>query len=393
MSRFKLNDFLTNWYNFNPNMEITFKDDQPPEKVKDPIICHCKICGGTFESNPNNLKLAMKRNSKTKGCRICSGQAVQKGVNDFATLHPELMKYIVNPDDVSNIISSSNSRKKILCKCDICHYQAKKYPYDLIRYGFNCPCCTSGFSAPNRFIRVLMSQLPIEKLFFEYKRQWTQEKIYDCYFEYNSQKYVIEMDGEQHFRDAWYQTKEEHRDNDKLKDQLAKDNNVIMIRINCKNTDYDYLYNNINNSILSQLFNLNTVDWDKCKDALKNDLLIQVCNYFNENKNNEKLTTKEIAEHFNIAPNTVTRYLNKGTQLDLCQYNGREFVNKAVKKAVGKSQIVYNLNGEIVGKYDTITELRRVFPELTRSDTDKISYAQNHGQNKVKIKNYYFERI
>ena len=202
MPNFNFTQFLKDWNNFNPNIEISLKDDQPPKKISDLVICHCKICGGTFENTPSNLKASIRRNSKTKGCRICSGQEIQKGINDFATLHPECMKYIVNPDDVANIASSTFGGKKFLCKCDKCNYQEKKRIYDLIRYGFCCPKCSTGVSSPNRFIRTLISQLPVENISFEYRSKWTQGKYYDCYFEYNNKKYVIEMDGSQHFRDA-----------------------------------------------------------------------------------------------------------------------------------------------------------------------------------------------
>ena len=37
------------------------------------------------------------------------------------------------------------------------------------------------------------------KIKFEYKDKWTNGKIYDVYFEINNEKYVIEMDGAQHY--------------------------------------------------------------------------------------------------------------------------------------------------------------------------------------------------
>lgn len=380
--------FKQEWNDFNPNMDIQALEF--PITTRSKIQCNCHICNGTYESKIANLKMAIKRNSKFKGCRICSGQQIEKGINDFATLHPELMKYIVNPKDVENVASSTN-KKKILTKCDKCGSKQEKNIYDLIRYGFKCNICDDGITFPNKILRSFMLQLPVFNLKFEYKSNWTQNKIYDCYFEYNNQKYVIEMDGEQHFRDAFYQSYEERHQNDLLKDKIAEENNIIMIRINCSNGSYEQIYANIINSLLfTSIFNKEQVNWEKCKDFISQDsLLIQVCQYYNENF---EPSTEEMAQKFNISKTTVLRYLNKGKELELCNFTGHLRCEEGARKARGKIQLVYDLNNNFIGEYQTITELRTIFPELSKRDTDRISYAQNHGQKKVQIKNYYFER-
>ena len=57
---------------------------------------------------------------------------------------------------------------------------------------------------------------------------------------------------------------------DKEKNILASNHNIIMIRIDCKESNLNYIKNNIINSQLSVLFNLKNVDWNHIDALSKN---------------------------------------------------------------------------------------------------------------------------
>ena len=74
-----------------------------------------------------------------------------------------------------------------------------------------------GFSYPNKISRQVFTKLPVQNLKFEYQDTWTDKKIYDVCFEYNNKKYIVEIDGEQHFYDSKWSTAKEEQANDKYK--------------------------------------------------------------------------------------------------------------------------------------------------------------------------------
>lgn len=78
------------------------------------------------------------------------------------------------------------------------------------------------------------------------------------------------MDGKQHFEDGSFNFKgkrvsidlKKQQEIDKIKDKLAKENNVEIIRINCSGYN-DEIIENIEGSLLGKLFNFSNFDWKK----------------------------------------------------------------------------------------------------------------------------------
>ena len=83
------------------------------------------------------------RTSMSSGCPYCSGRLAISGVNDFATLYPDLVsmwseKNIVQPTEVS-----ANSSKKYLWKClkNTSHEEWLRDVYGIVN-GSRCPQCS-----------------------------------------------------------------------------------------------------------------------------------------------------------------------------------------------------------------------------------------------------------
>lgn len=314
-------DFIEECKIINPNIEIISKYT----KSSEPVDCKCLICGGTYTVLAARVK-------EGRGCPICAGLKIQIGINDIATTNPEIVKFFKNTEDVYTHTRGMN--KKCIFQCPDCKYEAKRQVCDVVKYGFSCPKCADGVSYPNKFSRSLLEQLPVQNIQYEYSPKWANGRRYDNYFEYNNQKYILEMDGGFHFI-KYYKSNlpiDETKRIDVLKDKLAKENNINVIRINCLYSDPTFIINNILASQLSVMFDLTKIDWVKCKINASKNLVKVICDYYNEHK---EFGAVEIGRHFNINQTTITRYLCMGTEIGFCEYK-RPMKNKS------KPIILYN---------------------------------------------------
>ena len=113
-----------------------------------------------------------------------------------------MVKYFVDINDAYKY--SKGSSKRVKLECPLCHKNKSMEICNLITRGFKCNYCSDTISFPNKFARAVLSQLPITNFKTEYSPKWISPKKYDNYFEYNNQKYILEMDGEFHYIETSY---------------------------------------------------------------------------------------------------------------------------------------------------------------------------------------------
>ena len=238
---------------------------------------------------------------------------VLKGVNDIATKEPWIADYLVDKSLAEKYCP--HSTKYVDFKCPDCGTVIKRKIMHIHRNGFCCPQCSDGVSFPNKFGRFFIKQTPAENIEFEFKREWTNKRYFDIYFEYKGQRYFIEMDSGIHFKNAYFKTYEQVKENDDYKDELARKHGIKMIRIKCGNSEPEYIIENIKKSVLSEIFDLNKIDWGNCERHAMSSLIIDVCKEYNRNK----LLMQEIAKKYDLCYNTVCNYISKGKRLGLCR--------------------------------------------------------------------------
>ena len=74
----------------------------------------CRKCGRSW-------KAEIRNRSRGIGCAVCSGKACGKGINDLATVYPEIAEEFdsskngINADEIA-----AHSQKKVWWKCKIC---------------------------------------------------------------------------------------------------------------------------------------------------------------------------------------------------------------------------------------------------------------------------------
>jgi len=327
--------------------------------------------------------------SRGRRCPICAGKIIKKGINDIATIYPNLLIYFVNKKDTEKY--SPGTHEKVPMKCPDCGYIRNDTTINrLTTRGFICPRCGDGFSYPEKFMFNILEQLNINfktqlnKTIFK----WCDKYKYDFYIENIS--CIIETHGIQHYKETTGKWNDiiETQANDKYKENLANENGIInYIILDCSNSDVKHIKNSIiNNSKLPQLLNFKEEDinWLKCHEFACSSLVKTVCGLWESGINN----TLEISNQLKIGRNTTIRYLKQGAKLGWCNYNVKEqnIININNKY---KSVICLTTN-EI---FDTISNAEKKYNIRHISDfcRGKTKLAGKHPETKEKLVWMYHE--
>lgn len=289
--------------------------------------------GKTYRSyNVECVKDGYKNNvpetglEKGNGCPVCNNKVIIHGINDMWTTNPELANLLANPDDGYKYSQYSN--RKVDWKCPYCHSLIKNKQIGVVKRNNYVPCqyCGDGFSYPEKVMSNILVYLKIE--YIQHYRIGEQTFIfdnkpyrpeYDFYFELDNKKYIIEMDGDFHNKvhSGSKLSIEQIREIDNKKDILAKENKINLIRIDCRISDYDYIFNSIKNSVLNNLFDLSQINKIEINKKAYSSNIVDACNlYMTKSKN---LNT--ISKILNIPYGTIYSYLQKGAEIGLCDYD------------------------------------------------------------------------
>ena len=353
------------------------------EKVKEKLK---RVCGDEFTLNDDNEYLGHNEKmyfthhlsngtshtvySKpdriyNHKCPVCSGLQVCVGFNDIWTTNPDLGNLLANPDDGFKYMQNSNKHTDF--KCPVCGYICKDKSINQVNRDMDvrCPICKDGISYPNKFIFNSLLQIK-DKLDFldrEYRPKWCKfelkEKIrtgvYDIYFGINNKEYIIEMDGgfheKLHSKEKYY-TLEDIKYIDSMKDKLAIEHNIEMIRIDCSydyHDRYKYILRNILNSKLSEILPLELIDFEEANIKSQKSLLVEACNLWNNG-----YAAHEIMLELNIGKWLVSSYLKQGQKYNLC--NNYSAQNSTIRSSGIKVTCV---NTGI--SYSTIAEPSKIY--------------------------------
>jgi hypothetical protein len=242
----------------------------------------------------------------------------------MATTKPWMLKYLANESDGYKYTHGSNAR--IDFKCPLCGCVQNRKICTVSYKGFHCERCSDGVSYPNKFGRAFFDQLPLEQYETEYHPEWGKPYFYDIYFKINDIEYIVEWDGIQHFdgRISFGTTYEYNKTVDEIKNKLAFDNNVNLIRIDCSKSECDYIRQSIEGSELNVLFDLNKIDWVLCDKSAQKSLVKVVCDLWKSGIN----SFKELSEKTHLGDYAVRDYINRGTRLGWCDYDPKWWIQE-----------------------------------------------------------------
>jgi len=282
------------------------------------------------------------------GCNAChvSSRKTVKGVNDISTTAPWMIPYFVNPNDA--FIYHKYSKVKTKFKCLDCGRVYEK-SIGLVNANHGVACaCSDGWSYPNKFMYFLLEQIGVnftpEKIF-----DWSKNRIYDDYIEYNGLKIITEQHGNQHYDRPIHHSRslEQEKENDKLKRDLALNNGIgHYFVIDCRESSKEYIKKNICKSGLLELLDVNQddIDWEQCSVFASSNIVKAVCNFLNENPS---MAIDDVAAHFKFSKKTIFRYQRLGKQNGWIKYSNRK---QLLNKPAYNSKPVYcHENGNYYG--------------------------------------------
>lgn len=306
------------------------------------------------------------------------------GFNDIATVHPEWVDNLENKENATKYTCSS--KEKLVWICPDCNLPFKQSPRDVKSHRLACPHCSDGISYPNKFILHSLMQIKdsityIEK---EYKPDWCKfylngirkYGIYDIYFELEKNKYIIEMDGGFHnkIRNKSGLSLEDIKYIDLEKDRLAKEHGVKVIRIDCDyktNDRYEFIKNNILNSSLSTILDLNKIDFDSSNEKSISSNIVQAAKLWNEG-----YSIKDIKSKLMVGDTALRTYLQTAKKINLCDYNKEDSRQRSccTKVICLDTMEIFNSQQEAADK--------------TLSDRGGIGYVCRNNRKSVLSKKY-----
>lgn len=294
---------------------------------------------------------------------------------------------------------TKGSDKFIIVKCPYCGNKKKQRPNDIYQTKSIACICGDGFSYPEKFMYSLLTQLNL-KFEKEYSPNWIKPKRYDFYIPLLN--LIVEMDGELGHGNKIHNksslTIEKTLEIDNYKDLKAKEYGIEVIRIDSKISEFEYIKNNILNSKLNKLFDLSSIDWNKCEEFTLSNLCKLACDY---KKNNPNLTTVEIVKIMKLSKSSIWRYLKKGNELGWCKYDAKEELRKSGIKSgnkLGKEKSkmveIFNEDRVSLGVFKSINELDRKSEELFNVKLNKSNIsAVCTGKQKSNYKGYIFSFV
>lgn len=348
----------------------------------------CLKCNYEWDMKPSKIYY------KGNACPVCNKSVLKVGINDFWTTNPDIAKLLLNPQD--GYENTSSSSKKVDWKCPDCNsiIKNKRINYVLF-YRLSCPYCADGISYPMKFVISALKQLKVNFDTEVTFKNWTfpfkgynYEPRYDIVFD----KYIIEVDGGLHKRVYKSSTKslDDIKYIDAMKDKLARDNNYELIRIDCCESNMDYIKNNITNSDLNILFDLSKVDWTECHKYAISSKVKEVCDYWNRL---ESPSVNKVVADLKLPRSTVQRWLKKGASAGMCNYDPYE--ERIKRNKYSKTKLykkVVCLNTHIV--YDSIVEASEYYNIIPGSISNvckgKMSFAGRDSNTKEPLLWMYY---
>ena len=254
---------------------------------------------------------------------------LDKPCNRLRHLRPDLVKLLDDSEDDFQYTPKSHKIAKWKCPC--CNTQFKRTVSTISTRGFNCPVCGTGISFPNRMMYQILRQLNVQ-FKREYEFDWAKGKYYDFYIEEINA--IIEMHGQQHYRhknnaSRWNKSLDEIIKNDSLKKDLAIKNGITnYIIIDARFSDYDYIYENIAKSDLSNYYCMSNINKNSILNKMySNDFVKEIITLW---ENGE--TIKGIAKKRGLFHTTVKKIIKNASDGGLTFYDSNIEIKKNSKR-------------------------------------------------------------
>lgn len=299
------------------------------------LKCISKKYHTDYKTNPNHFLRSLKTGNF--GCPKCASKEVDY-YDSFGYKNENFINCIVCDENMNEIDVdyfyhiTENNLNKFYHKCSFCG-KLSQTPHTLKyieRNNFLCDKHKDRTSFPERMMCSVLDYFNvIYQMHVHFK--WSDGKEYDFYIP--NLKIIIEMDGRLGHGDKQIGEIDIRRSKfiDDMKDTMAKNNNLKVIRIDCKFKDeknkFEYIKNNIIKSELRNFLDMNNINWEDIKRLSQSPIKINIIKDYNNG-----LIIDELLKKYSLSKQTIQLYLKEATLDRLCDYNGkRDYYDKPKK--------------------------------------------------------------
>lgn len=270
-------------------------------------ICRCA-------KGHESIKVTSKVDTR---CPYCINQKVAKGINDISTTNKKMFEMI--KDKEFAYTHHDNSPDVTEFMCPICGFIVEKSPHYIKQYGLRCPHCSSGYSYGERFMMNLLDDIGIKYItqFSSKNAKWCGKYRYDFYLkDYDC---IIEIQGDQHYRNTTWYSYENIHSIDLAKMELANRNVKKYILINARKSEFVHIKQSILDSELNQLLYLNNgnIDWEHIHQRT----VVPIIKLISEKYNNYSKNISVLSNFFHVSNPTIVYYLKEAALLGMCDYD------------------------------------------------------------------------
>lgn len=315
----------------------------------------CLICGFHGERLENQINCMW--------CPCCVNKIVVPGINDIPTTDPWMIPYFQGGKEEAKLYSSG-SDKKFYPKCPDCgKIKKKNIAISQIYRTHSIGCsCSDKKSYPNKFIISLLEQLKVDydyEVVFSWAKQYRYDAVIYLLNRSDNLNIIIEMDGGLGHGKGVYgiKNKEEKilkQRKDILKDMdkeiKALENNNKLIRIDCEQSNKEYIKNSILNSELSKYYDLSNIDWDECDKYANKNIIKTIADYVLTHDN---VNYNELSEIFSMNKSRIGRYLKNANK---CGFITDDLYKDLIYRSRLRSKelYVFDKNKKFIKKYCSV---------------------------------------
>lgn len=271
----------------------------------------CLKCNKIFTRTPDNMKL---RNGKCPYCERKIGNNKKVSIKE---IRPDLEKWFINEFDFYTY--GISSKKIVEFKCPDCGEEFKEKISNFCKRKNLCPnCYKDNISRPNKFLRAFLNEVKDQLIQkdLEWNPDWGEKYLWDAHIiTKDNIEVTIEMQGEQHYHEtSWgrhdYQLK---RDKDKM--ELSQKVNIEQINIDCSNTHYDFITQEILKSKLNKILDLSKVNWEKIYEESSRNYTKIVSDLYKQGK-----TISDISRELYLDRHSISKMLKDAKEIGWCDY-------------------------------------------------------------------------
>ena len=286
-------------------------------------------------------------------CPCCLNRRVLVGHNDLWTTHSAIAELLEDPQ--IGYEHTYGSKYKTYFICPHCGNRIFKSIKTVYCRGLSCQRCGDSISYPNKFVRSLLAQIDVQNVDHEYSPEWVRPYLFDNYCEINGEPFLIEADGGISHGNKVFGSNDTDTvgiQRDRIKDKLAQEQNMRVIRIDCNYKDYNkyqYIKQNILNSELASLVDLSYVDWDKCHADALSSLVYKSAEMYNDGYG-----VGEISKILGYNSGTISSWLKQAVSIGLCDYNQSD-ARKRGRKSLYIAVNQYTKDGIFMKTYPSLS--------------------------------------